>query len=115
LVFYDTPHRKLWIPPDVETPEVARQLITTPKLMITIPWAVSGIHAIDYFLQVFYSIPRILVITLMWLQHSPNYQCGNETKKFMIHLDNSSIYKSKASVQKSRVCRYSLRLIRHTP
>jgi hypothetical protein len=34
--FYYTPHQKLWMPPDVETPEVARRLIETPKLMVTI-------------------------------------------------------------------------------
>jgi hypothetical protein len=35
--FFDyTSHRKPWIPPDVEASEVARQLIATPKLMITI-------------------------------------------------------------------------------
>jgi hypothetical protein len=45
---YYTPRRKLWIPPDVEAPEMARQLSATPKLMITIFWGVSGIHVIDY-------------------------------------------------------------------
>jgi hypothetical protein len=46
--FDDTPHQKLCMPPDVETPEVARRLINTSKLMITIFWDVSGIHVIDY-------------------------------------------------------------------
>jgi hypothetical protein len=46
--FYYTPHQKLWMSPDVETPEVARRSINTPKLMITIFWNVSGIHVIDY-------------------------------------------------------------------
>jgi hypothetical protein len=40
--FYYTPHRKLWIPPDVEAPEVAQQLIATLKLMITIFWGCFG-------------------------------------------------------------------------
>jgi hypothetical protein len=61
--FYYTSHWKLWIPPDVEDPEVARQLIATAKPMITIFWAVSGIHVIDYFLQVLHSIPRASLIT----------------------------------------------------
>jgi hypothetical protein len=46
--FYHTPHRKLWILPDVDAPDVARQLIAMPKLMITIFWGISLIHVIDY-------------------------------------------------------------------
>jgi histone-lysine N-methyltransferase SETMAR len=46
--FYYIPHREHSKASDVESPEVARQLIVTPKLMITIFWSVSGIHMIDY-------------------------------------------------------------------
>jgi hypothetical protein len=47
--FFDyTPHRKLWMPPDVETAEVRRRLNKTPKVMVMIFWNVSGIRVIDY-------------------------------------------------------------------
>jgi hypothetical protein len=36
--FYYTPNRRIWLPPDAETPEVARQLINTPKIMVTVFW-----------------------------------------------------------------------------
>jgi hypothetical protein len=34
--FYSTPHQRLWISWDAETPEVARRVIYTPNLMVTI-------------------------------------------------------------------------------
>jgi ABC-type sugar transport system permease subunit len=46
----------------VDAPEVARQLIATPKLIIIIVWSISGIHVI-IFLQVLHSIPRTSSIT----------------------------------------------------
>jgi hypothetical protein len=33
--FYYNPKPKLWLPPDVDAPQVARQLINTPKVMVT--------------------------------------------------------------------------------
>jgi hypothetical protein len=36
--FYYTLHSKIWLPADADMPEVAKQLINTPKSMITIFW-----------------------------------------------------------------------------
>jgi hypothetical protein len=41
--FYCTPYSKIWLPADADTPEVAKQLINTPKIMITIFWNPFGI------------------------------------------------------------------------
>jgi hypothetical protein len=43
--FYFTLHRKIWLPPDADVPEVARRLINTPKGMVTLFWNLTGIHA----------------------------------------------------------------------
>jgi hypothetical protein len=45
--FFDyNPKRKLWLPPDVDAPQVARQLnkINTPKVMVTLFWNPWGRH-----------------------------------------------------------------------
>jgi hypothetical protein len=44
--FYVTLHSKIWVPRDADTPEVARQLIDTPKVMVTIFWNLFGIHVL---------------------------------------------------------------------
>jgi hypothetical protein len=46
LVFYYAVHSKIWIQPDADSPEVAKQLISIPKVMITIFWNPFGIHVL---------------------------------------------------------------------
>jgi hypothetical protein len=47
VLFFDyKTHSKIWLPPDVDSPEVAKQLINIPKVMITIFWTPFGIHVL---------------------------------------------------------------------
>jgi hypothetical protein len=41
--FYYPANSGIWLPPDAETPEVARQLINTPKIMVTVFWNPTGL------------------------------------------------------------------------
>jgi hypothetical protein len=49
--FYYTPNSKIWLAPDAETPEVARQMINTLKVMVTIFWNPSGLY-VNKFLEI---------------------------------------------------------------
>jgi transposase len=44
--FYYTPHSKIWLLADADTPEVAKQLINTPQIMITPFWNPFGIQVL---------------------------------------------------------------------
>jgi hypothetical protein len=44
--FYCPGHFNIWLPPDTNAPEVARQPINTSKVMITIFWNPLGIHVL---------------------------------------------------------------------
>jgi hypothetical protein len=91
----------------VEGPEVVRQLITAPKVMITIFLGVSGIHVIEYLppgtsFDSTYFIDHILcgVNTLPIISASVR-----QKKAFVIHIDNPRYTYQKVSSQKSRLRR----------
>jgi hypothetical protein len=91
------PHGQFWIPPNVDVPEGARQLITTPKLMITIFWSVSGIYVIDYPPPVTsFDSTYFIDHTLFGFNAFPIISVAvRQTKGLVIHMDNSPIHKSK--------------------
>jgi hypothetical protein len=41
--FYYTANSRIWLPPDAEIPEVARRLMNTPKIMVTVFWNPTGL------------------------------------------------------------------------
>jgi hypothetical protein len=96
--FYDTRHQKLWILLDVETPEVARRLIDTSKLIVPIFWNVSGIQVIDYVssresFNSTYFIERILPsIAGLPARHD----AVGQKNPFVLRLDNLPRHKSNA-------------------
>jgi hypothetical protein len=102
LVFCYTLDRKLWIPRDVKAPEVARQLIATPKLMITIFWGVSGIHVVDYL------PPGTSFDSTCFIDHIlsdfnalPNISVAvRQRQKSVILMNDSQIHKSKSVIAK---------------
>jgi hypothetical protein len=100
--FYYMPHQKFWIPPDVDAPEVSRQLIATPKLMVTIFWAISRIYVINYFspwssFDAAYFVDHILNS----FETPPAVLLAKRNKKsFVIHRANSPIHKSRSSMAK---------------
>jgi hypothetical protein len=115
LFFYVTSHSKIWLPRDADTPEVARQLINTPKVMITIFWNPFGIHFVAALpektsLDVGYFIDYVLTsIAELPVMHTAESQ----KQKRVIHKDNWPIHKSKAAIQKiSSIC---VKLAAHRP
>jgi hypothetical protein len=51
LFFYYTVNSRIWLPPDAETPKVARRLINKPKIMVTVFWNPSGLY-VNRFLEI---------------------------------------------------------------
>jgi hypothetical protein len=113
--FYYTPHQKLWLPQDVEAPAVARRLIDTPKLMVTIFWGASGIHVItflppgtsfnstyfeDQVLSQFISLPVV-------------QEARARKKAFVVHMDNSPVHRSKSVMTK--IAGMPIQLAPHPP
>jgi hypothetical protein len=83
-------------------PEVAKHLINTPIIMITIFWNPIGIQVLavlpektsfdaEYFID--YALTPIKELPAMCVAVPPK-------QTVVIHLDNSLIYKSKAAIQK---------------
>jgi hypothetical protein len=96
--FYDGPHQKLWIPPDVETLEGARWLIDTSEHMVTIFWSASGIQVIHFLpsgepFNSGHFIERILPNSVGL---PARHDAVRQKKAFVLHMDNSPIHKSKA-------------------
>jgi histone-lysine N-methyltransferase SETMAR len=100
--FYVTLHSKIWLPYDADTPEVARQLINTPKVMVTIFWNPFGIHILAALLEktsfdAEYFVDHVLTsIEELPVMHT----AVSQKQKLVIHMDNSPIHKSKAVIQR---------------
>jgi hypothetical protein len=114
--FYYTPRQTLRMPPDVETPEVVRRLINTPKLMITIFWNVSGIHVIDYVPSgESFNSANLIERNLPTIAGLPaRHAAVRQKKAFVLHIDNSPIHKSKAVMETMASIPVQLAHIRHT-
>jgi histone-lysine N-methyltransferase SETMAR len=114
--FFDvTPHSKIWLPRDADTPEVARQLINTPKVMVTIFWNPFGIHVLAAFpektsFDAGYFVDYVLApIAELPVMHT----AASQKQKLVIHMDNSPIHKSKAAIQK--IASMRVKLAPHPP
>jgi hypothetical protein len=93
--FYITPHSKIWLPRNAHTPEVASQLINTPKVMVTIFWNPFDIHALTALSEktsfdaghfIDYVLTPIAELSVL-------YTAASQNQKLVIHLDNSPIRK----------------------
>jgi transposase len=89
------------MPPDVETPEVARPLISTPKLMVTIFWNVWGIHVIDYVPSgESFNSSRFIEQILPTIAGLPaRHAAVRQRKAFVLHLENSPMHTSRAVLE----------------
>jgi hypothetical protein len=103
------------MPPDVDTPEVARRLINTPNLMITVFWNVSGIHLIDYVpsSESFNSSHFIEQILPTIAGLPARHAAVRQRKAFVLHMDNSPIHESKAVMETMASIPVQLAHIRH--
>jgi hypothetical protein len=102
LFFYYTPHSKIWLPPDTNAPEVARRLINTPKMMITIFRNPFGIHALALlpektFFDAEYFLDYLLIPTE---ELSFMHASAIQMQTLVIHMNNSPTDKSKATLQR---------------
>jgi histone-lysine N-methyltransferase SETMAR len=115
LFFYVTSHSKILLPCDADTPEVARQLINKLKVMVTIFWNPFGIYVLaalqektsfdaEYFVD--YVLTQIEELSVM-------HTTVSQEQKLVIHMDNSPIHKSKATIQ--RIASMRVKLAHHPP
>jgi putative heme iron utilization protein len=111
--FYYTSHSKIWLPADSDTPEVAKQLINTPKILITVFWNTFGI-------QILAALPEktsfdaecFIDHVLTPIEELPAMHAAVTQKQILvIHMDNSPIDKSKAAIQK--IASLRLKIARH--
>jgi transposase len=115
--FFDyDPKRKPQLPPDVDAPQVARQLINinTPKVMMALFWNPRGAQVsnallnesfnADYFVRhILQSIHSLQIVAVAHKQQ----------KEFILHLDNSSIHK--ARVAKPKLSQMPIHSAPHPP
>jgi hypothetical protein len=102
-VFYYNPKRKFWLPPDVDAPQLARQVINinTAKAMVILfsnPWGVHVCNALrsesfnaDYFVR--HILQPIHLLQIVAVAHKRN-------NRFILHMDNSPIHRAKAAKAK---------------
>jgi hypothetical protein len=101
-LFYYTERDSIWLPPDVEAPEVARRLINTPKIMVTVFWNLTGIHVFDCLpkdrsFNAAYFIGHIF----SKIEKMPDVRAAmSEQQKVVLHMDDLSIYSSKAVIER---------------
>jgi hypothetical protein len=115
--FFDyNPKCRLWLPPDVDAPQVARQIINinTPKVMVTLfwnPWGVYVSNAVlsescnadDFVRHMLQPIHSLQIVAVAY----------KEEKKFILHIDNSPIHKAK--VAKAKLSQIRIHLAPHPP
>jgi hypothetical protein len=94
--FCHKPNSQIWLPPDAKTPEVARQLINTPKIMVTVFWNPTGLY-VNRFLESGTSVNSAYFseYVLGDIQLLPVLQkARQQKKKFILHMGNSPGHKS---------------------
>jgi hypothetical protein len=113
--FYYTPHSKIWLPADADTPEVAKQLINTSKTMITIFWNPFGIQVLAVLPEkTSFDAEYFINYVLIPIEELPAMRAAVTQKQtFVIHMDNSPIHKSKAPIQ--RIASLRLKIATHPP
>jgi hypothetical protein len=113
--FYYISHSKIWLPADADTPEVAKQLINTSKIIITIFWNPFGIQVLAMFPEkTSFDAEYFIDYVLTPIEELPA-MCAAVTQKqtLVIHMDNSLIHKSKAAIEK--IASLRLKIAHHPP
>jgi transposase len=112
--FYVNEHQKLWLPPDSEAPEVSRRLISTPKVMITLFWNTSGLHVSDFLAGESFNAEYFVRDIMHRIHLLPIVSIAHEqTKRFVLHMDNAPIHHSK--VPKAKLSQMPVHLAPHPP
>jgi hypothetical protein len=96
--FYVNEYQKLWLAPDPETPEVARRRINTPEVMVLLFWNISGLHVSNFLASKSFDAGCFVHNVLTPIHHIPIVDVAHKQKKrFILHMDNSPIHKSKVT------------------
>jgi hypothetical protein len=101
---------RISLPPDAEIPEVARRLINTSTIMVTVLWHPNGLY-VNKFLESGTSFNSAYLIenVLGDIEHLAALQTAiGQTKRFVLHVDNSFIHKSRAVTGKDASLRLAL-------
>jgi hypothetical protein len=110
--FYYNPKRSLWLPPDVNAPQVARELINTPKVMVTLFWNPWGVHVSNALLSESFNVNYFVRRILQPIHSLQIVVVAHKQKKtFIHHMDNSPIHKAK--VGKAKMSQMPIHLAPH--
>jgi hypothetical protein len=110
LFFYYTLNSRILLPPDAETPEVTRQLINTPKVMVRVFWNSSGLY-VKKFLEGSISVNSTYFTEYLLsdIERLPVLQTALQQKeKFVRQMDNSLVHKSCMVTEKVASLRLAL-------
>jgi hypothetical protein len=112
--FDDDRKHKLWLPPDIDAPQVARQLINTPTVMVTLfwnPWAVPVSNAL---LSKSFNADSFVRHILQSIHSQQIVAVAHKQKKnFVFHMDNSPMHK--ARVANAKLSQMPIHLAPHPP
>lgn len=96
--YYDNQTQKIWMPENDPRPEVERPNIMTKKIMVCLFWNPHGllaIHAMERG-EAIDSACFIEQILQPILQSEDFAKAKNQKQKFILHMDNSRVHRSKA-------------------
>jgi hypothetical protein len=110
--FYHSLKRRSWLPPDVDAPQVARQLINVPKVMVTLFWNPWGIHVSNALLSESFNADSF-VRHLLQPIHSLQIVAvaHKQQKKFIFQMANAPIHQAK--VAKAKLSQMPIHLDSH--
>jgi histone-lysine N-methyltransferase SETMAR len=115
--FFDyNPKGKFWLPPDVDAPQMARQVINinTSKVMVTLFWNPWRVHVSNAFLSESFNEDHFVRHILHPIHSLQIVAVAHKQKKtFIRHMDNSPLHRPK--VAKARLSSLPIHLARHPP
>jgi hypothetical protein len=100
--FHYTANSRIWFSPDAEIPKVAQRLINKPKIMVIVFWNISGLY-VSKFLENGTSFNSVYFTDYVFIDIEclPALQTAvQQKKKFVLHMDNSPVHKSRAVTEK---------------
>jgi hypothetical protein len=92
---YVNEHRKFWVSPDSDIPEVAEGLINTAKVMITLAWNPAKLPMSDFLTGESSHGDYFMRNVLTLIHLLPIVAAAHKQKRFILDMDDSPIDKSK--------------------
>jgi hypothetical protein len=89
-------HKDLWLASDSDSPEVARRLINTSKVMISLFWNMSRLHVSNFLADESLNAEYFLQNVLTPIHLLPIVSVAHiQTKRFVFHMSKSLKHNSK--------------------